>query len=249
VTDQFPLEPSTSATEGDGQTVDAAARLAGLTQRTPSLSIFTRRESAATSAAPPAEAATSATAATPEAAENAPASVPTPEPAFPGVAPTIGRLTRVTAADLWASGAAMASWLASTPAALPEPLGIGDATFAPSDSNVLVGTGGDGAPACIVCEVGPSSDEGLGALLRAAAVQDGGTVVWIVSALDDSHGAALSWLNRSTAPRFLLVRVSGVRIDGSASAPVFELVVRPPRDAGDATAGPQRRVEDHLPKD
>jgi hypothetical protein len=235
VTDQFPLEPSTDATEGDGQTVDAAARLSNLTPRAPSLSIYTRRESPSTAPVPSAEA--------------TPDTTPMPEPPFPGLTTTIGRLTRVTAADLWASGAAMASWLANTPAALPESLGIGDATFAPPDSNVLVGTGGDGAPACIVCEVGPSSDEGLGALLRAAAVQDGGTVVWIVSALDDSHGAALSWLNRSTAPRFLLVRVSGVRIDGSASAPVFELVVRPPRDAGDATAGPQRRVEDHLPKD
>ncbi len=235
MTDQFPLEPSTDATEGDGQAVDAAARLANLTQRAPSLSIYTRRESPTTAPEPP--------------VESTPATAPMPEPSFPGLTTTIGRLTRVTAADLWASGAAMASWLASTPAALPEPLGMGDATFAAPDSNVLVGTRGDGAPACVVCEVGPSSDEGLGALLRAAAVQDGGTVVWIVGARDDSHGAALSWLNRSTAPRFMLVRVSGVRIDGSASAPVFEIIVRPPRDAGDASEGSQRRVEDHLPED
>ena len=235
MTDQFPLEPSTDATEGDGQTVDATARLSNLAQRAPSLSIYTRRESRPTASVPPAEA--------------TPASTVMPEPPFPGLTPTIGRLTRVTAGDLWASGGAMASWLASTPAALPEPLGIGDATFASPDSNVMVGTGGDGAPVCVVCEVGPSSDEGLGALLRAAAVQDGGTVVWLVGASDDSHGAALSWLNGSTAPRFLLVRVSGVRIDGSASAPVFELVVRPPREAGNATDAPQRRVEDHLPED
>jgi hypothetical protein len=85
-------------------------------------------------------------------------------------------------------------------------------------------------------------------------------VLWLTGDPGDAHVAALSWLNRSTSPRFSMVRVTGVRIDGSASAPIFTLVVRPSRatdapdaasgeaPATDAPAGRQRRLEDHLPE-
>jgi hypothetical protein len=226
-------------TEGDDQPVDAAARLANLTPRAPSLSIFTRRDGAA---APDGETAPSPT----------PAASPSASPPTAG----IGRLIRVPASALWTDGASMAAWLASTPAALMDAAGVDAERFDTPDRNIVLGTSKGGGPVCVVCEAGPSSDEGLGVLLRIAAVQDGGTVVWMTGEPSDSHVAALSWLNRSTSPRFSLVRVTGVRIDGSASAPIFTLVVRPAR-AGDGApaepatpapaAAPQRRVEDHLP--
>lgn len=244
MTDQFPLEPGTDATEGDGQPVDAAARLSSLTQRTPSLSIYTRRESSAPLPPPPSTD-PFATAVQPSTAEATSESV-----APSAAAPSIGQLTHVSATDLWSSGAEMAAWLASAPTALPDAVGMADATFATPDGPVLIGTRADGTPASVVCELGTSSDEGLGSLLRVAAVQDGGTVVWVVGETDDSHVAALSWLNRETSPRFMCVRVSGVRIGGSASAPMFDLVVRPPRGSGEPPAdAPRRRVEDHLPTD
>src|SRR5687767_5492564 len=97
VTNQFPLEPNTDPTEGDGSTSPAP--------RTPSLSIYTRREPTTT----PVDA-------------GAPPPVPTPRPAaeepFPGLVTTIGRLSHVPAADLWPTAGAMASWLAATPSAL-----------------------------------------------------------------------------------------------------------------------------------
>ncbi len=226
MTDQFPLEPNTDPTEGDGSTSPAP--------RTPSLSIYTRREPTTT----PVDA-------------DAPPPVPTPRPAaeepFPGLVTTIGRLSHVPAADLWPTAGAMASWLAATPSALTDVAGIADVTFQSPEGAVLVGSSPGGA-VCVVCEVGPTSDEGLGVLMRVAAVQDGGTVVWIAGDPGDPHCAALSWLNRSTSPRFTLLRVTGVRIDGSASAPMFAVVVRPPRGSGTATeaGGPRRRVEDHL---
>lgn len=229
MTNQFPREPGMRPVEGEDPQVDAAARLAGLTARTPSLSIFTRRDGAA-----------------PEPDESA----SEPAPARPPTA-GIGRLIRVPASALWTDGAAMAAWLASTPAALMDAAGVDVERFNSPDATTVLGTSRAGQPVCVVCEAGPSSDEGLGVLLRIAAAQDGGTVVWLTGEPSDPHVAALSWLNRSTSPRFSLVRVTGVRIDGSASAPIFTIVVRPAR-AGDgasvpAAAGtPQRRVEDHL---
>ena len=97
MTDQFPLEPSNDTTEGDAPTNDATARPAGVAPRSPSLSIYTRREPVAqvgdASASPP---------------PVPPAPLPSAEPAFPGLVTTIGRLSHVPAADLWPSGAAMA---------------------------------------------------------------------------------------------------------------------------------------------
>lgn len=183
------------------------------------------------------------------------------EPAWPGAAtrsaPTaavIGRLTRVRASEIWPSGHDMASWLAANGDAIADVLGVSSVTLEATDANIALGSVAGGPPVCVVCEVGPSTDEGLGVLLRIAAVQDGGTVAWIAGDPGDAHAAALSWLNRSTSPRFHLVRAAAVRIDGSASAPLFDLVVRPPRadDGGDTATsssgpnGPRRRVEDHV---
>jgi hypothetical protein len=243
VTDQFPPEPGMKMPEGDDQPVDAATRIAGLSGRMPSPSIF-KRESAATP---------------PSAPDNdAGSQAPPATGATPPVA-GIGRLVRVPASALWTDNAAMASWLAATPAAMMDAAGVDAATFEPPSGNIVLGTAKAGTPLCVVCEVGPSSDEGLGVLLRVAAVQDGGAVLWLTGDPGDAHVAALSWLNRSTSPRFSLVRVTGVRIDGSASAPIFTLVVRPPRatDATGATAADasetegtsrRRRLEDHLPE-
>ena len=232
--DQFPLEPSTDATEGDGPAIDAASRPSNGAPRTPSLSIFTRREPAATPVGA-------------GASPSAPPARPAAEEPFPGLVTTIGRLSHVPAADLWPTAGAMASWLAASPAALTDVAGVSDVTFQPPNGAVLMGSTPGAGPVCVVCEVGPSSDEGLGVLLRVAAVQDGGSVVWIAGDPSDAHCAALSWLNRSTSPRFTFLRVSGVRIDGSASAPMFDVAVRPPRASDTAPeAGPQRRVEDRL---
>ncbi len=164
----------------------------------------------------------------------------------------IGRLTRVSATELWTDASAMCAWVAANADVLADLIGAKGLRFDTPSAGTVVGRSADGAVAWVVCEVGPSSDEGLGALLRTAAVQDGGTVTWISGKPSDSHVAALSWLNRATTPRFFLARATGVRIDGSATAPMFEIAVRPPRASepdGDTAAAPRRRVGDHLPED
>ncbi len=185
-----------------------------------------------------------------------PPAAPSAAPSAPaaGKAPTvIGRLSRVRASELWPEGRGLAAWLAATPEPLSEVLGKPPFEFASSGTNILLGTSADQQAVCVACEVGPTSDEGLGVLLRVAAVQEGGIVVWVAGEMGDDHVAALSWLNRSTTPRYYLVRVTGVRIESSAAAPIFELVARPPRAGAaasapdaDAAQQPRRRVEDHV---
>lgn len=245
MTDQFPPEPTMKKPEENDQQVHAAARLAGPSGRSPSsLTIFSasRNDAAAGSAGDAA----------------------TPGPAAPTAGPPpsagIGRLIRVPASALWTDNAAMAAWIAATPAVMMEAGGVDAERFDAPDGNIVLGTTKSGTPICVVCEVGPSSDEGLGVLLRIAAVQDGGVVLWLAGEASDGHIAALSWLNRSTSSRYSMVQVTGVRIDGSASAPIFTLVVRParatdgpgtaPSDEADAEAARsrQRRLEDHLPE-
>lgn len=179
--------------------------------------------------------------------------VPWPDAVRPRV---LGRLSRVPASELWPTSAALAEWLMTAPDDLRQSIAAGSVRFDERTANILLGTADGDVPICAVCESGPSSDEGLGVLLRVAAVQEGGIVAWVVGEPDDSHIAAVSWLNRSTSPRFHLVRAEGARVNDSAAAPMFDRIVRPPRGAQadesaqrGAGSQPQRRVEDHVPED
>lgn len=244
-----PTSPDqTSSSTNEQGSVDVTARLASLSAPRPGVtSIWARREVAAPA---PAREVERSDAEDPPAAESA--AQPRTAPASASTTAGIGRLTRVSAAELWSDASAMASWISANPDATTELTGVNGLRFQAPNGGIVLGATADGTAVCVVCEVGESSDEGLGALLRTATVQDGGTVVWLNGGPSDSHVAALSWLNRATPPRFFLVKATGVRIDGSASAPMFDLLVRPPRatePADEATDVPRRRVEDHVPED
>ena len=255
VSDQTPPD-ETSPTANEQRSVDVSARLASLSvPRAGVTSIWQRREATAPPPAPSVE--TSDDIGHSEATSPASISAPTPAavtrptPAS-ATGASIGRLTRVSAAELWIDANAMATWVAGNAEALSELTGVEGLRLHAPNAGTVLGAAADGGAVCVVCEVGPSSDGGLGALLRTAAVQDGGTVVWLNGGAGDAHVAALSWLNRATPPRFFLAKATGVRIGESASAPMFELLVRPPRaaePANDTSDAPQRRVEDHVPED
>jgi hypothetical protein len=267
VSEQVPApDPSPATTSSDDGRSATTDRLSGLAARTAAESVWGRRDEPAAPPSAPARTVADASQLRAMASAAPPVAAPAPTAATtapPAPVPAIGRISRVKASELWRDGSGLAGWLAATPEPLAETLGKPPFEFATTESNILLGTSADQHPVCVVCEVGPSSDEGLGVLLRVAAVQDGGIVAWIAGEIGDVHTAALSWLNRTTAPRFHLVRVTGIRIDGSASAPIFELVARPPRAAAPAPAGsqvtssdggaprtpdgPRRRAEDHLP--
>jgi hypothetical protein len=252
MSDQNSTGPASEDAINEQESAVLSQRLASLSAPRPGVSsIWQRREATAAASASVGDQAGDES----RAAEAAP--TPTPAPAAaraPSVSTTsssIGRLTRVTAAELWTDASAMSSWVAANAEALSELTGVEGLRFQAPTAGTVLGTTSDGSAICVVCEVGMSSDEGLGALLRTAAVQDGGTVVWLNGGPSDTHIAALSWLNRATPPRFFLAKATGVRIDGSASAPMFELLVRPPRatePAAETSDAPQRRVEDHVPE-
>jgi hypothetical protein len=257
VSDQSPSDkPSSNNEQGS---VDLSARLASLSAPRPGVtSIWQRREAAAPFTEPAVDS-PEIVAQVAEAGVPTPTPTPTPTATFaptPTEAPTpataggIGRLTRVSAAELWTDASAMSTWIATNAETLSELTGVEGLRFHAPAAGTVLGKAADGSAVCVVCEVGPASDEGLGALLRTAAVQDGGSVVWLNGGASDSHVAALSWLNRATPPRFFLGKATGVRIDGSASAPMFELLVRPPRatEPAEEADARQRRVEDHVPE-
>lgn len=242
MSDQNPPDPTSENAINEQESAVLSQRLASLGAPRPGVASTWQRRDPALAVAPAAPI-------------NAPA--PVVQPSAPALTPSavggIGRLTRVTAAELWTDASAMSAWVAANAAAIAEMTGLDALRFddPSSGSDAVLGTIADGAAVCVICEVGPSTDERLGTLLRVAALQDGGTVIWLNGGPSDSHVAALSWLNRATPPRFYLAKATGVRIDGSASAPLFELLVRPPRAAdaaGEPTDAPQRRVEDHVPE-
>lgn len=257
--------------DGTQRASDPVSRIAALTQRPPSTSIFGRRSaqpdepapetpSAPSSAAAPGVAPVPSTApVSPDilGAAPAPPSVETPSPASGG--PKLGRLLRVSADQVWGTTTVMTHWLVAEHELVGDIVGTAfrDVT-ATAPGRVRGVSASDGSPVSVVCEVGPSSDEALAALLATAALQDGGTVVWLAGEPDATHGATLSWLNRSTSPRFFFIKAAGVRIGDSAAAATLDLVVRPARgtaheapapdptrghDAPESPAG--RRSEDH----
>lgn len=232
---------------------DPVERLAALTQRS---SIFGRRDAgpsgadqpAAPSVDRPADVATDPDSSAPSVAPTPPATAAQPRL-------TIGRLAKVGAPELWPTAAAMATWLAADIGGLAEAIGLDVESAASTGPGRVGARTGDGSPVTVACEPGPSTDATLASLLATAASQEGGVVVWVAGTPDTSHGVTVSWLNRSAAGRFYFVRAGGVRIGESAAAPLFDVVVRPPRgtEAGDDPAAePEmdvatlaRRVSDH----
>jgi hypothetical protein len=168
------------------------------------------------------------------AADQTGASNPAPGPAPVTEPPRIGRLQVTSAAELWpASALPLVRWLRANPDILGELIatqlsatedevpGLAAAIFAdPDGSRVLT-----------VLEVGPSTESMLGSLVARLGAARASTAVWICGEPRDDHIAAMSWLNRSVDGRFFVARIRAARIGTSDAAPIFELVLRPPRAA------------------
>jgi hypothetical protein len=157
---------------------------------------------------------------------SAPVRAPVTEP------PRIGRFQVTSAAELWPAGALpLVRWLRANPDILGELLatqlsatedevpGLAAAIFAePDGSRVLT-----------VLEVGASTEAMLGSLVARLGATRASTAVWICGEPRDEHIAAMSWLNRSVDGRFFVARIRAARIGTSDAAPIFDLVLRPPR--------------------
>jgi hypothetical protein len=160
-----------------------------------------------------------------------------------GEPPRIGRFQVTSAAELWPSGAlALIRWLRANPDILGELLatpltatedevpGLAAAIFAAPDGSRLLA----------VLEVGASTETMLGSLVARLGAARASTAIWICGEPRDEHIAAMSWLNRSVDGRFFVARMRAARIGSSDAAPIFDLVLRPPR-AGEG--GPRSRSD------
>ena len=159
--------------------------------------------------------------------DTAPVPVPT-EPTGGAVAGfPIGRLRRADPVELWRS-ADFAMWLGANLDELGALIGVRltSAAAGAASPGTVVATDADGAQVRVVVELGSSSDETFGLLMRQLVASGAKTAVWVCARAQDEHLTSVEWLNREIAGKLHVVVVEAVRIDDSVPAPVLRLVLR-----------------------
>lgn len=159
----------------------------------------------------------------------------------------LSKLERVDLRDVWQNEATgFTRWLAEPEnlSALGEALGV-DLELIETESSVgsfsadilARETLGD-RTVIIENQLEESDHDHLGKIITYASGKDAKTVVWIVGRARDEHAQAVEWLNAHTDEDvgFFLIEIELWRIDGSASAPKFNVVERP-NDWGKAMKG------------
>jgi hypothetical protein len=164
-----------------------------------------------------------------------PDTTPVPVPSAPVVEAAagfpIGRLRRADPVELWRS-AEFATWLGANLDELGTLIGM-KLTSAPAGAaspGTVVATDPEGGQVRVVVELGSSSDETFGLLMRQLVASGAKTAIWVCARAQDEHLTSVEWLNREITGRLHVVVVEAVRIDDSVPAPVFRLAQR----AGDA---------------
>lgn len=163
--------------------------------------------------------------------EEPPEPTPVPVPSAPAVdAPDsfpIGRLRRADPVELWRS-ADFANWLGGNLGEVGALIGM-RLTPAPAGAaspGTVVATDPDGAQVRVVVELGSSSDETFGLLMRQLVASGAKTAVWVCARAQDEHLTSVEWLNREITGRLHVIVVEAVRIDDSVPAPIMRLALR-----------------------
>jgi hypothetical protein len=144
----------------------------------------------------------------------------------------IGQLRYIEPRELWpAREGDLLRWLAENPEPLAVATGLtlrpADGAAQPDESLVLQTDTGD--PVVVVLDLGESSDNSLGRLMRTVAATDAKAAIWAVGSARSEHLASMSWLNRMVAERSFIVQLRAVRIDDSRPALILGPMLRPPR--------------------
>jgi hypothetical protein len=158
----------------------------------------------------------------------------------------IGRIRRADPVELWRSDE-FATWLGTNLDELSSLLGVklAAAPAGAASPGTIVATEPGGGQVRVVVELGTSSDETFGVLMRQLVASGAKTAIWVCAQARDEHLTSVEWLNREITGQLHVVTVEAVRIDDSIPAPVFRLALRagaranqPPAAAnGAATAG------------
>lgn len=159
---------------------------------------------------------------------------------------TIGRLYRVPLRDVWKHEAAnFTTWLQDHLDVLSEALDI-ELNSAEREQPVgdfsvdLVAQDDQGRTVVIENQLEPTDHRHLGQLLTYLSTLVVEVAVWVVSRARPEHVNAINWLNQQTSCVFYLVQVEAFRIDDSAPAALFTLIVGP--SEGLREAGQTRRA-------
>ncbi len=158
-------------------------------------------------------------------APSGPPAKPAPRPALPEA--RIGRLHRADPAELWRAGA-FATWLAENLDEVGKVLGgkLSTGSTDPATPGAVAATDSSGAPVRLVVELGASSDETFGILVRQLVSSGTRTIIWVCGQARDEHLTSVTWLNREISGRLHVVTVEAVQIDDSVAAPIFRLALR-----------------------
>ena len=175
--------------------------------------------------------------------EEPPDTTPAPVPTTPAVEATagfpIGRLRHADPSELWRSSD-FATWLGANLGEVGSLIGL-RLTPAPAGAaspGTVVATDPDGGQVRVVIELGPSTDETFGLLMRQLVASGAKTAVWVCARAQDEHLTSVTWLNREITGRLHVVVVEAVRIDDSVPAPVFRLALRAPDASAAASSAP-----------
>ncbi len=154
---------------------------------------------------------------------------PTPVTTFPTVAASpglpIGRLRRADPVELWRADE-FATWLGSNLDEVGDLIGIRltAAAAGAASPGTVVATDPDGAQVRVVVELGPSSDETFGLVMRQMVASGAKVAVWVCGKAQGEHLTSVAWLNREITGQLHVIVVEAVRIDDSIPAPIFRLV-------------------------
>jgi hypothetical protein len=171
--------------------------------------------------------------------DTTPASVPSAPDGDRAAGFPIGRLRRADPIELWRSSD-FATWLGANLGEVGSLIGL-RLTPAPagaSSPGTVVATDPDGGQVRIVIELGSSTDETFGLLMRQLVASGAKTAVWVCARAQDDHLTSVKWLNREITGRLHVVVVEAVRIDDSVPAPVFRLALRAPDGSATSPSTP-----------
>ncbi len=175
----------------------------------------------------------------PASSVTAAASPTSPRATDGGASQPIGRLRHVDPVELWRS-ADFATWLSGNLDAIASLIST-KLTAAPAGAaspGTVVATDPDGAQVRVVVELGSSSDETFGLLMRQLVASGAKTAIWVCATARDEHLTSVEWLNREITGRLHVVTVDAVRIDDSVPAPIFRLALRAGHAAPGASSAP-----------
>jgi hypothetical protein len=151
----------------------------------------------------------------------------------------IGRLRHADPSELWRASD-FATWLGANLGEVGSLVGL-RLTPAPAGAaspGTVVATDPDGGQVRVVIELGSSTDETFGLLMRQLVASGAKTAVWVCAKAQDEHLTSVTWLNREITGRLHVVVVEAVRIDDSVPAPVFRLALRAPDASPPASSAP-----------